>query len=58
MQFPKFITLSKHPMYLQVDKPIPEGLKRNSFLKSAKTLYAKLNLPPIDQNATLPTYQE
>ena len=58
MQFSKFTTLSKHPMYLQVDKPIPERLKRNNFLKSAKTLYAKLNLPPIDRNATLPTYQE
>ena len=57
-QFSKFTTLSKHPMYLQVDKPIPECLKRNNFLKSAKTLYAKLNLPPIDRNATLPTYQE
>ena len=58
MQFSKFTTLSKHPMYLQEDKPIPERLKRNNFLKSAKTLYAKLNLPPIDRNATLPTYQE
>ena len=45
-------------MYLQVDKPIPERLKRNNLLKSAKTLYAKLNLPPIDRNAIPPTYQE
>ena len=45
-------------MYLQVDKPIPERLKRNNFLKSTKTLHAKLNLPLIDRNATLPTYQE
>ena len=58
MQFSKFTTLSKHPMYLQVYKPILERLKRNNSLKSAKTLYAKLNLPPIDRNATLPIYQE
>ena len=39
MQFSMFTTLSKHPMYLQVDKPIPERLKRNNQGCQSKNLF-------------------
>ena len=58
MQFSKFTTLSKHPMYLQVDKPIPERLGTKYLFEVSQNPPRKAKSSPIDRNATLPTYQE